>query len=83
MAENKMEEVAAMFGKELGEKFKIYRIAQRDRCEIINGKFTERGLLTTCCLSLEDDYDFDRNDLIMRQLLTGKAEIVEEQVYNE
>ena len=78
MAENKMEQVAAMFGKKLGEKFKIYRVAQRDRREIVHGKFTERGLLTTCCLALEDDYDFERNDLIMRQLLTGKAKIADE-----
>lgn len=72
MAENKMEQVAAMFGKKMEEEFEIMRISG-NRCKICQGKFTDKGLFI-CGWT---DRPF-QSDAVMRQLLTGRAEIVKE-----
>ena len=70
MAKNKMEQVAAMFGKKLGEEF----MARLKVGFEINCKFTNEGLKQ----EIFDDGWYD-NDSFLRRLLTGEAEIVEEE----
>lgn len=71
---NKMAEVARIFGKELGEEFNVkYRV--RGNCiRICKAKFIEDFLAVEtyngCIVS---------NDLVLRQLISGKAEITEEE----
>jgi hypothetical protein len=68
MAENKMAQVAAMFGKKLGEEFTA-------RLKVgfeINCKFTNEGLKQEIV-----DGDWYDNDNFLRRLLTGQAEIVD------
>lgn len=69
MAENKMEQVAAMFGKDLGEEFKV-------KWEGIDGKiyhalyhFSNLGIIKG-----QNDSDV----CMLNILLTGKAEIEED-----
>ena len=70
MAENKMEQVAAMFGKQLGERFTVERDYDRFDCE-----FAACGFLTYG--ASENPYlNFD--GLILWDLLTGRAVIVDE-----
>lgn len=75
MAENKMAEVAAMFGKKLGEPFEVGICGElkskRHKC-----KLTEGGLYEW----YEDwqKWVFDPED-ILHDLLTGEAEIVEDE----
>ena len=74
MAENKMEAVAQLFGKKLGEEFNVewkscryYQTEKRHIC-----KFSERGLEVKGQLGF---YIYDR---ALKKLLTGKAVIIDE-----
>ena len=71
MGENHMEEIAKMFGKELGEEFAV-----EDKHKTVwHCKFTKRGLLYL------DKSFFDwqeSGDYLLQSLLTGKAVIVDE-----
>lgn len=69
MAENKMAEVATMFGKELGEEFYI-----RNENDKFIAKFTELNFRIKYCEA--DHWRWD-NDLLA-DLLTGRAVIVDE-----
>ena len=69
MAENKMEQVAALFGKKLGEEFEIKN--EEDKFIV---KFTEINFRVKYCEA--DCWRWD-NDLLA-DLLTGKAVIVDE-----
>lgn len=70
MAENKMEQVAAMFGKQLDERFTVKRDYDRFDCEFATCGFVTYG-------AYENPYmDFD--GLILEDLLTGRAVIVDE-----
>lgn len=68
MTNNRMAEVAAMFGKKLGEEF----MAKLKVGFEINCKFTNEGLKQEIV-----DGDWYDNDTFLRRLLTGEAEIVE------
>jgi len=71
MAENKMAEVAKLFGKKLGEEFTLMS-KYKDK---IDCKFTKRGLMYL------DKNFFDwqvSGDILLTDLLTGKAVIVDE-----
>ena len=69
MAENKMEQVAAMFGKKLGEEFTVkYQVSKYKWYIVDNLAFTDRGLT----------YYGKYKDAILRQLLTGQAVIVKD-----
>jgi hypothetical protein len=66
MAENKMEQVAKLFGKELGEEFKLRYFNHR-----IRSRFTKDGL--------EEHYLTSKwllNGELLQMLLTGEAVIV-------
>ncbi len=64
MAENKMEAVAQLFGKKLGEEFAV----KNQRCIYYHLKFTDEWLV----------FLGTNKDNILRQLLTGEAVIVDE-----
>lgn len=70
MADNKMEQVAQMFGKKLDEEFwaRIVRNKFEIKC-----RFTESGFQQTVVDGLWHD-----NNAFLSLLLTGLAEIVEE-----
>ena len=69
MAENKMEKIAAMFDKKLGEEFAVkYQISKYKWCIEYNLVFTDKGLT---------QYGKSK-DVILRQLLTGQAVFVNE-----
>ena len=81
MAENKMAQVAAMFGKELDEPFIVYELgSNRNHISITsNGEpignhvmFSERGVVYV-------DAPEDGQDWLLICLLTGRAEIVEDE----
>jgi len=64
MTENKMEAVAALFGKRLGERFTV----KNQRSIYYHLAFTDKGLTV-----------FGTNkDITLRQLITGEAVIVDE-----
>jgi hypothetical protein len=63
-----MEEVAKMFGKELDERFTIYRDNEK-----IDAMFMLNGLWLMG--AYENPY-FDVDTFVLRDLLTGRAEIV-------
>ena len=69
MAENKMEAVAQLFGKKLGEEFAV-----EDKHKTVwHCKFTKRGLLYL------DKSFFDwqeSGDYLLQSLVTGKAVII-------
>lgn len=76
MAENKMEQVAKLFGKELGEEFKIKRFrysSDGNRLTFVNdARFSENGL---------EIYDtrFEQWRVFseeIREILTGQAVII-------
>ena len=73
MAENKMEAVAKLFGKKLGERFKI-------KYGDINKTFTDEYVFTPNGLRFRRGKNliFPHN-CILEDLLTGEAEIVEEE----
>ncbi len=64
--QNKMEAVAAMFGKKLGERFCIIRYGDR-----YDARFLERGFEV---YGLENPY-VDMDAFVLEDLLTGRAEI--------
>ena len=66
---NKMEVIAALFGKKLGERFTVERDHDRFDCEFSTCGFMARG-------AYENPYmDFDC--FIFEDLLTGRAVIVD------
>jgi hypothetical protein len=67
MAENKMEEVATMFGKKLGEEF----IVQLENGMKRVAYFSDKGL------HICGTRRFVVSDTALKELLTGRAEIVE------
>jgi hypothetical protein len=70
MAENKMAEVAKLFGKKLGEEFWAGIVGNKF---MIKCRFTESGFQQTVVAGLWHD-----NDAFLILLLTGRAKIVEE-----
>ena len=76
MAENKMEQVAQMFGKKLGEEFVMKWGNEWGDVEYLC-EFTARGL--RCYPSVKNDikFNFSNNDWLFL-LLTGEAVIVDE-----
>ena len=69
MLENKMRQVAEMFGKKLGEEFSVkYQVSKYKWVIQYHLSFTENGLM------VYGKY----KDIILRQLLTGKAVIVDD-----
>ena len=68
MAKNKMEAVAQLFGKQLGERFTVERDHDRFDCEFATCGFMARG-------AYENPYiAFDC--FILEDLLTGRAVII-------
>jgi hypothetical protein len=73
MAENKMEQVAAMFGKKLDEEFKIkYGDGLAFEAAV---KFTKKNFRVKH-LPLQDYWSWDNE--LLADLLTGKAVIVDD-----
>jgi hypothetical protein len=70
MVENKMEQVAAMFGKKLGERFQVKIDNQIYDCSFKEYGFNSYGAYENPYLS------FDA--FILQELLTGTAVIVDE-----
>ena len=70
MAENKMAQVAQMFGKRLRERFCIIRYGKS-----YDARFLERGFEV---YGLENPY-VDMDAFMLDDLLTGRAEIVEDE----
>ena len=68
--QNKMEQVAQMFGKKLGERFTIIRYGVK-----YDARFLERGFEV---YGLENPY-VDMDSFVLMDLLTGWAEIVEDE----
>lgn len=68
MNENKMEQVAALFGKKLGERFTVERHGERFDCKFTNCGFDSYGAYENPYLS------FDA--FILQELLTGTVVIV-------
>ena len=67
MAENRMADVAALFGKVIGERFRVNFLSENRE-----GVFTESGLQTK-------DLDvWHINNAWLNYLLTGEAVIVED-----
>lgn len=66
MSENKMEQVAAMFGKKLGEEFKM-----KMGDAIFMAKITEHGLVVNDC-------QYHHWAAMLTDLLTGQAVIVDD-----
>lgn len=66
--ENKMEQVAAMFGKKLNEEFVVRLGNRRERMAY----FSDKGLYVLGTTR------FVVSDTASKELLTGEAEIVEE-----
>jgi hypothetical protein len=70
MAENRMEQVAAMFGKKLGERFTIVRDYDRFDC-----RFMKHGLET---FGVYENPYMDFDCFILEDLLTGRAVITDD-----
>ena len=70
MAENKMEQVAALFGKRLGERFTVERDHDRFDC-----RFMKNGLET---FGAYENPFMDFDVCILEELLTGRAVIVDD-----
>ena len=66
---NRIKPVAAMFGKELGEEFKVKTVYG----DTITCRFTKRGIMAFDNMLL--DWRLCRSDL-MQELILGKAVIV-------
>ena len=73
MVENKMEQVAQMFGKKLGEVFRVRRNYYLS-CSTVKAKFIDTGFQV---FYEGNDYWEYRSDRLV-DLLAGRAEIVEE-----
>jgi hypothetical protein len=70
MAENKMAEVAKLFSKKLGERFKV----KRDN-EVFDCAITRYGIY---CFSVYENPYIDLNAFVLYDLLTGEAVIVDD-----
>jgi hypothetical protein len=77
MAENKMAEVAALFGKKLGEEFEVFK----EDCGFAYVRFTEDGLE----MVHQNGKAFTRNDIedfgfsvYLEDVLTGNVVIVDD-----
>ena len=70
MNENKMVEVAKLFGKQLGERFSVKVTNQIYDCSFEEYGFDSHG-------AYENPY-FDFDAFILQELLTGKAVIIDE-----
>lgn len=70
MAENKMEQVAQMFGKKLGEHFRVKNEPYNDYV------FTEEGLYV---VNTSNVWVPTQEPRTLHDLLTGEAEIVEDE----
>ena len=70
MAENKMAEVAKLFGKKLGERFKV----KRDN-EVFDCVITRYGIY---CFSVYENPYIDLNAFVLCDLLAGYAEVVDD-----
>lgn len=68
MAENRMTEVAALFGKTLGEEFVVVKEGFMYKV-----KFTEKDFRVMA----PGMKHFSWNDTLLKDLITGQAEIVE------
>jgi hypothetical protein len=69
MTENKMKAVARLFNKELGEEFTVkYQVSKYKWYIVDNIAFADNGLT----------YRGKRSDVILRQLLTGQAVVVDD-----
>lgn len=66
MAENKMAQVAEMFGKKLDEVFTVTYVDM-----VVNANFTSQGL----CVG---DMSWEYGARVLSMMLLGEAEIVEE-----
>ena len=73
MTENKMKEVAAMFGKELGEEFKVRRKYYLS-CSTVKARFIDKGFQVLYDGSDYWTFNFER----LVDLLTGEAVIIDE-----
>ena len=69
MAENKMAEVAKIFGKKLNERFTISRYGYKYEARFFNEGFETYG-------RFENPY-VDVDPFVLMDLLTGEAEIIE------
>ena len=72
MAENKMEQVAALLGKKLGEVFSV---------EFVTGSLGSNKNFASCCYFTADGlFCEDRGpcEIMLNDLLTGKAVIVDD-----
>lgn len=67
MAENKMEQVAELFGKKLNERFKVKALENQEPFEAY---FTSSGLIVT--------FDNYPSTLLLQLMLIGEAMIVDE-----
>jgi len=70
MAENKMAQVAALFGKKLNERFTV----RYDNC-LFDCKFTDCGFIS---YGAYDNPYLDFDTFILQDLLVGRAVIVDE-----
>lgn len=70
MAESKMSEVAKLFGKKLGERFKV----KRDN-EVFDCAITRYGIY---CFSVYENPYIDLNAFVLCDLLTGEAVVISE-----
>ena len=70
MAENKMEQVAALFGKKLNERFTV----RYDNC-LFDCKFTDCGFIS---YGAYDNPYLDFDTFILQDLLVGRAVIVDD-----
>jgi hypothetical protein len=70
MAENRMTEVAALFGKRVGERFTVERDHDRFDC-----RFTKHGLDT---FGVYENPYMSFDVFILEELLTGKAVIIDD-----
>jgi hypothetical protein len=82
MAENKMEQVAKLFGKKLGEEFSVLLQGEYTINAKVNSiwrmKFMHRGLYIYIPNGGPDGGWWAFNRPVLSDLLTGKAEIVED-----
>ena len=74
MAENKMEAVAQLFGKKLGEEFTIKRSFGFD----FEGHFSERGFVFWGEDATNNKCWYSDDGRLILELLTGKAVIVDD-----
>lgn len=74
MIENKMEQVAAMFGKKLNEEFTVQNFSGYR----YNMKFTINGFYVVPTDFRDNALDWGWDNDLLKNMLTGKAVIVDE-----